>query len=110
MHEIVTVPDVSIRAQVRRAKEHVVQGEENLRQAKKLSKNTRKWMCCALIVLLVIAAIIVVVVIEPWNTGGGGKKSGRRLLWQPPAPLLHLELALPEAAQQGAHPRIRFLN
>ena len=60
--------------QVRRAKEHVAQGEENLRQAKKLSKNTRKWMCCALIVLLIIAAIIVVVIIFQTGVVGGNKK------------------------------------
>ena len=44
----------------------MAQGEQNLRQAKKLGKNTRKWMCCALIVLLIIAVIIVLVVWKPW--------------------------------------------
>ena len=53
--------------QVRRAKEHVAQGEENLRSAKKLGQNTRKWMCCALIILLIIAAVIVLVTLEPWK-------------------------------------------
>lgn len=47
----------------------MAQGEQNLRQAKQLGKNTRKWMCCALIVLLIIAAVIVVVVLKPWDTG-----------------------------------------
>jgi t-SNARE complex subunit (syntaxin) len=55
--------------QVRRAKEHVTQGEQNLRQAKKIGKSTRKWMCIALVVLLIIAAIIVVVLVKPWDLG-----------------------------------------
>ena len=62
--------------QVRRAKEHVAQGEENLRQAKKLGQNTRKWLCIGLIILLIIAAIIVVA-LQPWKWG---QNNNRRLM------------------------------
>lgn len=77
--------------QVRRAKEHVAQGEENLRQAKRLGQNTRKWLCIVLIVLLVIAIIIVVVAVQPWqyaNDGGGN----RRLLMVPQGPGARINL------------------
>lgn len=59
----------NIEKQVSRAKDHVHSGVEQLRQAKTLAKNTRKWMCCALIIGLIILAIIVVAVVQPWKSG-----------------------------------------
>lgn len=35
-------------------------GTTHLVAAKRLQKNTRKWMCCALILLLIIAAAIAI--------------------------------------------------
>jgi syntaxin 1B/2/3 len=38
-----------------------------LQKAKKLQRNSRKWMCYAIILLLMVAAIIVLAVIKPWQ-------------------------------------------
>jgi syntaxin 1B/2/3 len=42
-----------------------------LQKAKKLQRNSRKWMCIAIIILLIIVAIIVVTVLKPWNNNKG---------------------------------------
>jgi syntaxin 1B/2/3 len=38
-----------------------------LQNAKKLQRNSRKWMCYAIILLLVVVVIVVVAVIQPWK-------------------------------------------
>lgn len=47
------------------------QGNTALQKAKKLQKNSRKWMCIAIIILLIIVVVIVVGVLKPWNNGKG---------------------------------------
>ncbi|KAJ6974894.1 hypothetical protein D5086_024409 [Populus alba] len=42
-----------------------------LQKAKKLQRNSRKWMCIAIIILLITVVIIVVTVIKPWNNNKG---------------------------------------
>lgn len=49
--------------------DHVQNGTVALQKAKKLQKNSRKWMCIAILVLLMIVAIIVVALIKPWSKG-----------------------------------------
>ena len=53
--------------QVGKARDHVESGVNELVQAKKYQKSTRKWMCCGLVILLIIIAVIVVVAIRPWR-------------------------------------------
>lgn len=55
--------------QVTNAVDHVQSGNTALQKAKKLQKNSRKWMCIAIIILLIIVAIIVVSVLKPWKSG-----------------------------------------
>lgn len=50
----------NIEAQVAKSVEYVQAGTTHLVAAKRLQKNTRKWMCCALILLLIIAAAIAI--------------------------------------------------
>lgn len=57
--------------QVSSAVDHVQQGNTALQKAKKLQKNSRKWMCFAIIILLVVAAVIVVGVFKPWKSNKG---------------------------------------
>lgn len=57
--------------QVNNAVDHVQRGTSALQNAKKLQKNSRKWMCIAIIILLLIVAIIVVGVIQPWKNNKG---------------------------------------
>jgi len=57
--------------QVTTAVDHVQRGTTVLQNAKKLQKNSRKWMCIAIIILLVIVAVIVVGVIQPWKSSNG---------------------------------------
>lgn len=57
--------------QVTSAVDHVQQGNTALQKAKKLQKNSRKWMCIAIIILLIIVVVIVVGVLKPWNNGKG---------------------------------------
>jgi len=52
--------------QVSSAVDHVQQGNTALVKAKKLQKNSRKWMCVAILILLIFIIIIVVSVIKPW--------------------------------------------
>jgi hypothetical protein len=46
--------------QVAKSVEYVQAGTTHLVAAKRLQKNTRKWMCCALILLLISAAAIAI--------------------------------------------------
>ncbi|XP_074577090.1 syntaxin-132-like [Curcuma longa] len=57
----------NIETQVSSAVDHVQSGTVALQKAKKLQKNSRKWMCFAIIILLLIVVIIVVAVIKPWS-------------------------------------------
>lgn len=57
----------NIESQVASAVDHVQSGTVALQQAKKLQKNSRKWMCIAIFFFLIIAAIIVVAVLKPWS-------------------------------------------
>lgn len=50
----------SLRRQVAKSVEYVQAGTTHLVAAKRLQRNTRKWMCCALILLLIIAAAIAI--------------------------------------------------
>ncbi|RLM85234.1 hypothetical protein C2845_PM04G03030 [Panicum miliaceum] len=59
----------NIETHVSNATNHIQQGVSALQNAKKLQKNSRKWMCYAIIILLVIVVIIVVAVIQPWKKG-----------------------------------------
>ncbi|KAK3198117.1 hypothetical protein Dsin_021532 [Dipteronia sinensis] len=61
----------NIETQVSSAVDHVQSGNTALQKAKKLQKNSRKWMCIAIIILLIIIMIIVVAVIKPWQTKKG---------------------------------------
>ncbi|XP_027925099.1 syntaxin-132-like [Vigna unguiculata] len=56
----------NIETQVSSAVDHVQQGNTALVKAKKLQKNSRKWMCVAILILLIFIIIIVVSVIKPW--------------------------------------------
>lgn len=53
--------------QVAKSVEYVQQGTTALVDAKRLHKNTRKWLCIALIVVAIIVAIVIVVAIQPWK-------------------------------------------
>lgn len=61
----------NIESQVSSAVDHVQSGNTALQKAKKLQKNSRKWMCIAIMVLLIIVAIIVVGVLKPWSSNKG---------------------------------------
>ncbi|XVF42570.1 hypothetical protein PTKIN_Ptkin01aG0374200 [Pterospermum kingtungense] len=61
----------NIESQVSTAVDHVQSGNTALQKAKKLQKNSRKWMCIAIIILLLIVVIIVVAVIKPWSSNKG---------------------------------------
>lgn len=61
----------NIETQVSSAVDHVQQGNTALQKAKKLQKNSRKWMCIAILILLIIVAIIVVAVFKPWQSNKG---------------------------------------
>uniref|UniRef100_A0ACD5UNM0 Uncharacterized protein n=2 Tax=Avena sativa TaxID=4498 RepID=A0ACD5UNM0_AVESA len=56
-----------IETHVSNATNHISQGVGALQNAKKLQRNSRKWMCYAIILLLVVVVIIVVAVIQPWK-------------------------------------------
>ncbi|KAG5556307.1 hypothetical protein RHGRI_006796 [Rhododendron griersonianum] len=53
------------------AVDHVQSGNTALQKAKKLQRNSRKWMCIAILILLIIIAIVVVGVIKPWQSNKG---------------------------------------
>ncbi|BAU01926.1 hypothetical protein VIGAN_11128800 [Vigna angularis var. angularis] len=61
----------NIETQVSSAVDHVQQGNNALVKAKKLQKNSRKWMCVAILILLIFIIIIVVSVIKPWAHTNG---------------------------------------
>ncbi|XP_055807941.1 syntaxin-132 [Solanum dulcamara] len=61
----------NIESQVSTAVDHVQSGNTALQKAKKLQRNSRKWMCFAIMILLIIVAIIVVGVLKPWNSNKG---------------------------------------
>ncbi|KAF9661198.1 hypothetical protein SADUNF_Sadunf19G0043000 [Salix dunnii] len=61
----------NIESQVSNAVDHVQSGNVALQKAKKLQRNSRKWMCIAIIILLIIVVIIVVAVVKPWNSKKG---------------------------------------
>jgi len=60
----------NIESQVSNAVDHVQSGTTALQTAKKLQRNSRKWMCIAIIILLVIVGIIVGV-LQPWKSKNG---------------------------------------
>lgn len=61
----------NIESQVANAVNHVQSGTTALQNAKKLQKNSRKWMCIAIIILLIIIAVIVIGVVKPWKSSKG---------------------------------------
>ncbi|KAG9159716.1 hypothetical protein Leryth_007744 [Lithospermum erythrorhizon] len=61
----------NIETQVSSAVDHVQSGNTALQKAKKLQRNSRKWMCIAIIILLIIIAVTVVGVLKPWNSKNG---------------------------------------
>lgn len=61
----------NIESQVSSAVDHVQQGNNSLQKAKKMQRNSRKWMCIAIMILLIVVVIIVVSVIKPWVTKKG---------------------------------------
>ncbi|CAH9101235.1 unnamed protein product [Cuscuta epithymum] len=61
----------NIESQVHAAVDHVQSGTTALQKAKKLQRNSRKWMCLAIIIFLVIVAIILIGVLKPWTSNNG---------------------------------------
>ncbi|KAL2335054.1 hypothetical protein Fmac_016267 [Flemingia macrophylla] len=61
----------NIESQVTSAVDHVQQGNNALMKAKKLQRNSRKWMCIAIMILLIVIIVIVVAVIKPWVSKSG---------------------------------------
>ncbi|THG22993.1 hypothetical protein TEA_010292 [Camellia sinensis var. sinensis] len=57
--------------QVSSAVDHVQSGNTALQKAKKLQRNSRKWMCIAIMILLIIVVVVVVGVLKPWSTNKG---------------------------------------
>ncbi|KAJ6797869.1 syntaxin-132-like [Iris pallida] len=57
----------NIETHVSSAVDHVQSGTAVLQKAKKLQKNSRKWMCIAIIILLIVVIVIVVGVLKPWS-------------------------------------------
>ncbi|CAL5431811.1 unnamed protein product [Camellia sinensis] len=51
--------------------DHVQSGNTALQKAKKLQRNSRKWMCIAIMILLIIVVVVVVGVLKPWSTNKG---------------------------------------
>lgn len=68
--------------QVSNAVDHVQSGTTALQTAKKLQRNSRKWMCIAIVILLVIVGIIVVGVIQPWKSGKGAWVCGLEMVFK----------------------------
>ncbi|KAK9951648.1 hypothetical protein M0R45_007085 [Rubus argutus] len=61
----------NIETHVSSAVDHVQQGNTALQKAKKLQKNSRKWMCILILFLLTIAVITVLAVLKPWRSKNG---------------------------------------
>jgi syntaxin 1B/2/3 len=57
----------NVERQVQRSVEFVGSGTAALQDAKRLQKNTRKWICCAVVALLVVVLIVVLAVWQPWK-------------------------------------------
>jgi syntaxin 1B/2/3 len=57
----------NVERQVARSVEFVGSGAAALLDAKRLQKNTRKWMCCAVAALLLVALVVVLAVVQPWK-------------------------------------------
>ncbi|CAL5435753.1 unnamed protein product [Camellia sinensis] len=57
--------------EVSSAVDHVQSGNTALQKAKKLQRNSRKWMCIAIMILLIIVVVVVVGVLKPWSTNKG---------------------------------------
>ncbi|GFY97476.1 syntaxin of plants 132 [Actinidia rufa] len=57
----------NIESQVSNAVDHVQSGTTALQNAKKLQRNSRKWMCIAMIILLIIVAVVILGVLKPWK-------------------------------------------
>ncbi|GAU27967.1 hypothetical protein TSUD_146850, partial [Trifolium subterraneum] len=58
----------NIESQVTSAVDHVQRGNDTLLKAKKLQKNSRKWMCIAIMIFLIIVTFILLSVLKPWVT------------------------------------------
>ncbi|CAJ2637349.1 unnamed protein product [Trifolium pratense] len=58
----------NIESQVTSAVDHVQRGNDTLIKAKKLQKNSRKWMCIAIMIFLIMVMFIVLSVLKPWVT------------------------------------------
>lgn len=65
----------NIESHVSNAIDHVQSGTVALQKAKKLQKNSRKWMCIAIIILLLIVVVIVVAVIQPWKSSSSSSSN-----------------------------------
>ncbi|CAL5356911.1 unnamed protein product [Camellia sinensis] len=63
--------EVSYTSLVSSAVDHVQSGNTALQKAKKLQRNSRKWMCIAIMILLIIVVVVVVGVLKPWSTNKG---------------------------------------
>ncbi|KAI7992054.1 putative syntaxin-131 [Camellia lanceoleosa] len=61
----------NIESHVSSAVDHVQSGNTALQKAKKLQRNSRKWMCFAIMMLLIIVVVVVVGVLKPWSTNKG---------------------------------------
>lgn len=61
----------NIESQVSTAVDHVQSGSVALQKAKKLQRNSRKWMCIAIIIFVIIAAVIIVGILKPWKSDKG---------------------------------------
>ncbi|KAL6135270.1 hypothetical protein ACLB2K_067498 [Fragaria x ananassa] len=58
----------NIETQVSNTVDYMQSGTTQLQNAKKLQKNSRKWMCIAIMILLIIVAVVVVGVLKPWKS------------------------------------------
>ncbi|KAK2969167.1 hypothetical protein RJ640_009926 [Escallonia rubra] len=61
----------NIETHVSNAVDHVQSGNNALKKAKTLQRNSRKWMCIATLILLIIVVVVVVGVLKPWNSNKG---------------------------------------
>ncbi|VFQ91047.1 unnamed protein product [Cuscuta campestris] len=61
----------NIESQVNATVDHVQSGNTALQKAKKLQRNSRKWMCFAILVFILIVAIVVIGVLKPWTRKNG---------------------------------------
>jgi len=77
---------------VGRAHSFVDRGTQQLRTARVLQKNTRKWTCYAIIILVVIIVLVVLFTVKPWKnnnssqTPANSTPASTTLSPPPPAP------------------------